>query len=126
MKKFLKYISLTMMLVLIALSTTACVPANVDDAISKMSDAGYVVSEPIITPTEYDAGVIGKIKAQKLDENHTIKDTLIALLFESEDKAKSFYESNGGWNDSVLKKSGYAGKWAYASNSDGAINDFKK
>ena len=115
-----------MIFALLTLMFTACVPSNVADAISKMEKAGYTVSEPVIASSEQNAGAIGKIKAYKLDERYTPKDTIIILLFESEEKAKYFYESGGGWYDSVLSKSGYDGKWAYAASSEQAIKDFKK
>ncbi len=126
MKNLVKFISLSMLLIITAFMFTACVPANVDSAIEKMEDSGYIVSEPLITPSEQKAGVIGKIKAQKLDERYTPKYTIIALYFENENKAKSFYENGGGWFDSILTETGYEGKWAYASNSKQAVKDFKK
>ena len=91
-----------------------------------MEKAGYVVSEPVITSYESSFGVIGKIKAQKLSSNASPEDTLIALLFESEKLAKSYYEQGGGWNDSLLTKTGQEGRWAFAAYTENAINDFKK
>ena len=126
MKKFAKYISLLAVCLMTVLCFAACVPSDVDSAIDKMESAGYVVSEPVITAAEQNAGVVGKIKAQKLDSHLLPTDTIIAVFFNSKEDAKKFYESNSGWLDSVLTKSGYDGKWAFAASSDAAINDFKK
>ena len=126
MKKLARFISLIMLFTVASLILTACLPSNVETAKTKMEKAGYVVSEPIITAYESELGVIGKIKAQKIGANASPEDTIIALLFESEKLAKTFYEQGGGWNDSLLTKTGQEGRWAFASYTDKAINDFKK
>ena len=126
MKKLAKFISLALVFTVVSLILTACIPSSVQDAKTKMEKAGYVVSEPVITSYESSFGVIGKIKAQKLSSNASPEDTLIALLFESEKLAKSYYEQGGGWNDSLLTKTGQEGRWAFAAYTENAINDFKK
>ena len=126
MKNFVKFISLTLILISTLFTFTACLPNDVDSAIKKLEGADYVVTEPTIASYEESAGVIGKIKAHKLSEDASPTYTIIALFFESEEKAKKYYENEGGWHDSVLTKTGCEGRWAYASNSDVAIKDFKK
>ena len=126
MKKLAKFISIALVFTVVSLILTACVPSSIEKAITKMEKAGYVVSEPIVTGYESGFGAIGKIKAQKLSSNASPEDTIIAILFESEKKAKEFYEDGGGWNDSLLTKTGQEGRWAFAAYTENAINDFKK
>lgn len=125
MKKLAKILSLTMALLVSTLLFTACVPSDVESAKDKMRDADYNISEPIIVSSESEAGVVGKIKAQKLNSYNLPEDTIIALLFETSKQAKEYYESGGGWYDSVLSKTGCDGKWVYAANTEQAIKDFK-
>ncbi len=113
MRKFAKFISLIMILVMSALILTACVPSDVDSAKEKMEKAGYFV----IYYTDYDEdkGVVGGIIATK------IGDGLIALYFNSSKEAKEYAE---GWTDSKYDKVEYSGKWAFIGTED-AIEDFK-
>lgn len=125
MKKLAKLLSLTLVFVTAVFMLTACVPSDVESAKEKMEEAGYFVSMPSITSSEVESGVVGKIKAQKLNAYSLPEDTIIALLFESSKQAKEYCESGGGWYDSLLTNTGHEGKWAYASHTEQAIKDFK-
>ena len=92
----------------------ACTPSNVEEAETKMKEAGYTV----IAYSNDDAeGLVGGLNATKFADLEL--DTITAAYFETADDAKAFYEKldeTGATQD---------GKWVYWGTED-AVEDFKK
>ncbi len=121
MKKLAKILSLTMVLLVSMLLFTACVPSDVDSAREKMQQKGYTVVD--YANYESDDGVIGGIWATDINSilDSSDDEGIIALYFESSQKAKEYAES---WNDSKYDEVAYSGKWAFVGTKQ-AIKDFK-
>lgn len=113
MKKFIS--ALMAVLACIAMCfLVACTPSNVEDAETKMEEAGYKV----IAYSNKDAeGLVGGLIATKLADLEL--DTLTAAYFETADDAKAFYEDLGESNATQ------DGKWVYWGTED-AVEDFTK
>ena len=120
MKKFLKTLCIALVAIVTGVAITACKPSNVEKAEAKMEEAGYTV----ITLGE-DAddaeGLIGGFIATDVDlVNGT--ETISALLFDSKDNAKKFYEK---WvSEDSNEKVKQNGKWVYVG-TDAAVEVFE-
>ena len=114
MKKFIS--ALMAVLACIAMCfLVACTPSNVEDAETKMEEAGYTV----IAYSNKDAeGLVGGLVATKAGGLLEL-DVLTAAYFETADDAKAFYEN--------LDETGAVqdGKWVYWGDED-AVEDFTK
>ena len=123
MKKLLKSISLALVFAFVGVVLCACVPSSLEKAEAKMEEAGYVVIS-LGEDTEDAEGLIGGIMATKGDLVNGFE-TVSAMLFDSKDTAKNFYEK---WisseestdKDTIVKQDG---KWVYAG-TEKAIADF--
>ena len=120
MKKLLKSLTLGLVVAFMGVILCACVPSNLEKAEAKMEEAGYTV----ITLGE-DAddaeGLIGGFIATDVDlVNGT--ETISALLFDSKDNAKKFYEK---WvSEDSNEKVKQNGKWVYVG-TDAAVEVFE-
>ena len=112
MKKFIKWISLTMATVACAMFA-ACAPSTLDKAKTKMEKAGYNVGS-----LDVDGDGVGGFRATK---GLLGTDGLIAYLFETPEDAKEFL---GNWDKWVGEGTAVQnGKWVYAG-SEAAIKAF--
>ena len=123
MKKLAKILSLTMVLLVSILAFTACVPSDVDSAREKMQEKGYTDVDYAAYEADNDDGILGGIWATDIYSVFDASDDegIIALYFESAQKAKEYAES---WQDDKYDDVGYSGKWAFAGTEQ-AIKDFK-
>lgn len=123
MKKLAKILSLTMALLVSMLLFTACVPSDVDSAREKLEKAGYTVVDYTNYEADSDDGILGGIWATDINSilDSSDDEGIIALYFESSQKAKEYAES---WNDDKYDDVGYSGKWAFVGTEQ-AIKDFK-
>lgn len=117
MKKAFKFLSLALMAIFTGALLTACVPSNVEKAEEKMEEAGYLVID--YSKSDDAEGCIGGLLATKILDG----EGLIAILFDSKDNAKDYYES---LTDKNTEYGNFLqdGKWVYAG-TDGAIETFK-
>ena len=120
MKKALKFLSLAMMILFTGALLTACVPSNVEKAKEKMEEADYLVID--YTKADDAEGCVGGLLATKTT-NLLDVEGLIAILFDSKDNAKDYYESLTD-KDTEYGNFLQDGKWVYAG-TDGAIEVFK-
>lgn len=116
MKRFLKSLSLGLVVAFVGVLLCACAPANTEKAEAKMKEAGYaVVAYEKETEEE---GIVGGISATKIsltDESGHIT----ALLFDSMKSANAYYEKHEN-NENI----GKSGKWVYWG-TENAIEVFK-
>lgn len=117
MKKALKFLSLAMMVLFTGALLTACVPSNVEKATEKMEEADYLVID--YTKADDAEGCLGGLLATKILDG----EGLIAILFDSKDNAKDYYE-NLTDKDTEYGNFLQKGKWVYAG-TDGAIEVFE-
>ena len=123
MKKLLKGLALSLVVAFVGVILCACVPSNLEKAEARMEEAGYTVIT-IGEDAEEAEGLIGGIIATKGDLVNGFE-TISAMLFDSKDSAKKFYEK---WisseekkdDDTIVKQSG---KWVYAG-TETAVSDF--
>lgn len=109
MKKFMKWICLTMATVACAMFA-ACAPSNLNKAEAKMEEAGYTVIE---LPAIGDS--VGGINATKIS-GWTEADSITAYLFETSEEAKEFLADWDKWvGEGTAVQSG---KWIYAGSED--------
>lgn len=125
MKKFIKNLSLALVVAFVGVVLCACVPSNLEKAQAKMEEAGYTVIT-VEKDFEEAEGFLGGLIATKGDIVNGFE-TVSAMLFEDKDSAKKFYEkwiSDEGNkdDDSIVKQNG---KWVYAG-TETAIADFCK
>lgn len=122
MKKFLKSLSLGLVVAMVGVVLCACVPSNLDKAKTRMEDAGYTVIS--VGKDDSDAeGLVGGIIATKGTLLNGV-DMVTAMLFDSKDNAKKFYEkyvNNQKQDDDTLIKQ--SGKWVYIGTEQ-AVKDF--
>ena len=115
MKRFLKSLSLGLVIAFVGVLLCACAPANTEKAEAKMKEAGYTV---VSYEKEDEEGLVGGISATKVSladgSGH-----ITALLFDSSKSAKAYYEKYGD-NENI----GHAGKWVYWG-TENAIEVFK-
>ena len=123
MKKLAKILSLTMALLVSMLVFTACVPSDIESAREKMQEKGYTVVDYADYEADNDDGILGGIWATDINSvlNSSDDQGIIALYFESSQKAKEYAES---WQDDKYDDVSYSGKWAFAGTEQ-AIKDFK-
>ena len=116
MKRFLKSLSLGLVVAFVGVLLCACAPANTEKAEAKMKEAGYAVVA--YEKDTNEEGLVGGISATKVsltDESGHIT----ALLFDSAKTAKTYYEKHEN-NENI----GQAGKWVYWG-TENAIEVFK-
>ena len=94
---------------------TACAPSSVEDAKTKLANAGYGVVDYVADEVDKNQGVIEGIFATTGD------DSILALYFEDAKKAKSYAKS---WIDSKYQVISSSGRWAYAGTKK-AVRAFK-
>ena len=123
MKKLAKILSLTMALLVSMLAFTACVPSDVDSAREKMQEKGYTVVDYADYEADNDDGILGGIWATDVNSllDPSDDEGIIAIYFESSEKAKEYAEN---WNDDKYDEVTCSGKWAFAG-TEKAIKDFK-
>lgn len=122
MKKLLKSLSLGLVVAFMGVILCACVPSNLEKAEARMEEAGYTVIS-LGEDSDEAEGLVGGIIATKGDLVNGFE-TISAMLFDSKDSAKKFYEK---WiaeeekkEDTIVKQSG---KWVYAG-TETAVEDF--
>lgn len=125
MKKFL----VALMAALTCLACVACAPSNLEKAEEKMKEAGYKVTVMDGDKAKLIAGddAVGVIIAGDVEFSFTNTDAefFTAVLFETRDDAKDYYEDikdEEADEDQVVKQDG---KWVYVGTED-AIEDFTK
>ena len=110
MKKLLHAVLVAMA----CLSFVACVPSNMDKAEEKMKKEGYTV---LAYTDDKAEGLVGAFTATKMEGLLNV-DNVTALLFDSKDAAKEYYENYGNKANAIQD-----GKWVYWGTEDG-IEDF--
>ena len=116
MKKFVKFTSLVLILVLAVAMFAACVPSTIEDAKAKMEKAGYTVKSYSVDEAE---GLQGGFLAKS---GLLGGETLIAMCFDTAANAKAWYEANTSKDDTSTKCSG---KWVYWG-TEGGVKAFEK
>lgn len=115
MKRFLKSLSLGLVVAFVGVIMCACVPSNTEKAKAKMEEAGYAV---VAYEKADEEGLIGGISATKVSLTDG-SGHITALLFDSNGSAKDYYEKHVN-NENVVQK----GKWVYWG-SENAIEVFE-
>ena len=116
MKKFAKFMSLALVLVVVVAMLVACVPSTIEDAKIKMEKAGYTVAD--LTNSEAE-GLQGYFIAKT---GLLSGETLTAMYFDTSANAKAWYESNTTKDDTTTK---CAGRWVYWGTV-GGVTTFEK
>ena len=121
MKKLIKSISLSIVLLFTLTMLTACVPSNLNDAKEKLKEAGYVITLEL--GANEDEGIVGQFTAAKgsIGFQGAEYEQIIVIYFESSKEAKEYAKD---WNDSIFTIK-HNGKCAYAGTKN-AIKDFEK
>ena len=96
------------------LSFAACVPTSMEKAEEKMKKEGYTV---LAYKDDKAEGLVGAFTATKAEGLLDI-DNITALLFDSKDAAKEYYENYANKTNAIQD-----GKWVYWGTEDG-IEDF--
>ena len=110
MKKLLKLLAVSMVAVLTAIMLIACAPADLDKAEEKMEKLDYNVE--VVEVDENDDGVVGTII---IKEDGLSLNMAMAVLFDSANSAKTYFEENGGEDkDNVWLE----GKWIISGDED--------
>ena len=116
MKRFLKSLSLGLVMTFVGVLLCGCAPMDTEKAKAKMEEAGYAVVA--YEKSTEDEGIIGGISATKVsltdDSSH-----ITAFLFDSIKSAKAYYEK---YEDK--ENIGQSGKWVYWG-TENAIEVFK-
>lgn len=122
MKKIFKSIIAVALCLFVGVGLTACMPKNVDKAISRMEKAGYtIVGYGEDTEAE---GYVGGVVASNVESVDEI-DGIMAFLFDSKKSAKAYFEKlTEKENKSMFGEWEIDGKWVY-TGSEGAIKAFK-
>ena len=115
MKKFVKFTSLALVLVLAVAMFAACVPSTIEAAKAKMEKAGYTVKSHSEDEAE---GLQGGFLAT----TGLLGETLIAMYFDTAANAKAWYEANTSKGDASTKCSG---RWVYWG-TEGGVKAFEK
>ena len=115
MKKFVKFTSLAIVLVLAVALFAACVPSDVESAKAKLEEAGYVV----VSYSEEADGIQGGFLATK---GLIGGESVYALYFDSAASAKEWFNANTSRDDTTTKCSG---KWVYWG-TEGGVKAFEK
>ncbi|MBQ8406326.1 MAG: hypothetical protein IJY38_00265 [Clostridia bacterium] len=109
MKKFLKFLTMTLATVAAATMFFACTPSSLEKATAKMEKAGYSVSD--YTANDDAEGCQGGILATKkkgeglLDGSYKI----IALFFDTKENAEAFHNDAKAITSNIKLD----GKWVY-------------
>ena len=121
MKKFLRFLTMTLAAVAAATMFFACTPSSIDKAIKKMEKNEYTVTD--YTQGEDSEGFQGGILATKkkgeglLDGSYKI----IAVMFDTKENAEAFREDMASLSSSIQVD----GKWVYWGDEE-AVKDFTK
>lgn len=123
MRKFLKSLSLGLVVAFVGVLLCACVPSNLEKAEARMKDAGYKVITVGKEAEEDAEGLVGGLVATKGDLVNGYE-IITAMLFDSKDTAKKYYDKmvkeDDNDDDTIVKQSG---KWVFAG-TETAIEDF--
>ena len=115
MKKFVKFTSLALVLVLAVAMLTACLPSDIESAKAKLEEAGYAV----VSYSEEADGLQGGFLAKT---GLIGGESVYALYFDSAASAKEWFNANTSRDDTSTKCSG---KWVYWG-TEGGIKAFEK
>lgn len=113
--------------VLTCLCFAACTPSNIEKAEEKMKEAGYDVKVSSEDAAEFLYGEEAEASMTATKSTGGITnlkvDMITAILFESSDAARAYYdEKKGDEEDEGIKQSG---KWVYFG-SEAAMEAFSK
>ena len=114
MKNTLRLVALLLVVCTLGLALTSCTPASLDAAKTKMTNAGYSVSDPAFVPDE----AVGGIYAYK--GAITSRVSITAILYETKE------EATNAVNNQLFDTGSIAdGKWVYYGDAE-AIEAFTK
>lgn len=125
----MKKLMLVLLAALMCLCMVACAPADIEKAEAKMKDAGYKVTVVSEEATEFLVGkeAVGSLNATKTEGGWTNLSvyTINAILFESSEAAKKYYEQTK--TEDVEEGQAYklSGCWVI-SGSEVAVKAFLK
>ena len=93
MKKFIKILTASLLMVMTVLVMTACVPNNPEKAAKKLEKAGYTVEVVDLVAEGVDGeGALYQVVAMKRDETSEASDGIYVIYFDSKDNAKAWYD----------------------------------
>ncbi|MBQ3234705.1 MAG: hypothetical protein IJA97_00930 [Clostridia bacterium] len=118
MNKFIKSLSLILVIFALCFTFTACkteVPQNIDDAVSLMQDNGYTVN--LLTSDVLPEGAISGFTARSEDGLNG----MLALWFNSEEEAEAYVD---GWIDDRYSIREFNGLCVYGG-TEKAVEIFK-
>lgn len=93
MKKFVKILTASLLMVMTILVMTACVPNNHEKAAKKLEKAGYTVDVVDLVAEGVDGeGALYQVVAVKLDETGDAPEGVYVIYFDSKDNAKAWYD----------------------------------
>ena len=121
MKKVFKSVLMVALCFIVGVGLTACMPKNVDKAMSRMEKAGYTIVG-YTDGEDYEGYVDGFIASNV--EKVTEMDGLIAMQFDNKSSAEAYFKQlTEKENKSMFGEWFLDGKWVY-TGSEAAINAF--